>query len=49
MWWIRTLSGSPSFVAKCAEAHFIYVQTVDMCCGCPKSPFFNARVWSDSA
>jgi hypothetical protein len=29
---------------KCAAAHLkYYVQTVDMCSGCPKSPVVNAR------
>ena len=26
-----------------------YVQKVDMCSGCPKSPIVNARAWLDSA
>jgi integrase len=26
-----------------------YVQKVDMCSGCPKSPIVNARTWLDSA
>jgi hypothetical protein len=26
-----------------------YVQTVDMCSGCPKSPVVNARAWLDLA
>jgi len=26
-----------------------YLQKVDMCSGCPKSPIVNARAWLDSA
>jgi hypothetical protein len=26
-----------------------YVQKVDMCSGCPKSPVVNAHAWLDSA
>jgi hypothetical protein len=35
---------------KCAAAHLeLYVQTVDMCSGRPKSPAVNARAWLHSA
>jgi hypothetical protein len=34
----------------CAAAHNDpYVQKVDMCGECPKSPIVNARAWLDSA
>jgi len=31
------------------ETTIYYVQKVDMCSGCPKSPIVNARAWLDSA